>query len=133
MPKRIRELTDDQRAAGYFQCPVCNHVCLGHCDEHGTEPEALQKASNASRAAKALREPSFPTFGELITSGARCNGLSNLLDMAPGMDFQPACTLVDQVARLLEEDCPAEAMALARVRLDLTGSYRLLAALAAGR
>lgn len=71
----------------------------------------------------------FPEFGTVVTKRARKRGVQEVLAMHDSLSKKAAKVLVDDVARQMELDRPKEAILEARTVLDLTGAYRLVAAL----
>lgn len=72
----------------------------------------------------------FDAMGHPIPHERLSSALTHVRDMMPGISTEDACFMIGAVAHQLEEDEPYEAMKKARESgLDLTGQYRLLAAL----
>lgn len=72
-------------------------------------------------------------LGVIVPEEARESGVRSLLDMCgPMMTPVEAREAVDRIAEHMEDDVPDDAMTEARRVLDVTGSYRLLATIAAG-
>lgn len=67
--------------------------------------------------------------GNVVTPQARELALMHLQEMYPDLSDGAGRVFIDDIARHLEADRPSSAMLEARTVLDLTGAYRLLAAL----
>lgn len=71
-------------------------------------------------------------FGKPVPLYRKSAGLEHLRQMIPGLSTAQATKVIDQMAEKIARDQPYEAMQVPQqVRLDLTGTYRLLAVLCA--
>lgn len=73
----------------------------------------------------------FDAMGMPIPSERLARGDSHLREMAPSLSTGERLSLIGRVANALERDRPYEAFELAQQKLDLTGTYRLVAVLLA--
>lgn len=71
----------------------------------------------------------FDAVGKPIPMERRSNALRHVREMCPGITTESATKLVGEVTDALERDQPYEAQECAMEWLDLTGTYRLMAAL----
>lgn len=71
----------------------------------------------------------FDAMGRPIPTARRLAGLNALAAMGLERPLEVLVELVDGVAERLEQDDPDRALKLARTLVDVTGAYRLVAAL----
>ena len=71
-------------------------------------------------------------MGHVIPPHRKANALDHVREMVPGISTADATALIDAVSEHLRKDRPYEAQARAMEVLDLTGAYRLMAALLTG-
>lgn len=74
----------------------------------------------------------FDAFGNPVPDRRKTTALKHLRAMHPDLSTEEEMEIVGKVASSVEADQPFEAMRKARDVLDLTGAYRLLAALCVG-
>lgn len=89
---------------------------------------AKAKEIRKQREAETHMDP-FSMMGLPISFTARAEAHKHCLEM--GLDKATAVRCINEVAELLERDKPYEAMQAGCIYLDLTGVYRLFAALLA--
>ena len=80
-----------------------------------------------------MSDPSgFDAFGHKVPAHRLDNALRALREMVPNIGTEQAMSVIGKVADRIERDEPYKAQKEARVVLDETGIYRLLATLMAG-
>lgn len=70
----------------------------------------------------------FSAFGKKVLLSRKSQGLRHLEEMGV-TNTETATDVVDKVANKIERDQPYEAFGIAMEYVDLTGAYRLIAAL----
>ncbi len=74
----------------------------------------------------------FEAFGHKVPTHRLDAGLAAIREMVPSIGTETAMTVIGKVADRIERDEPYKAQREARVVLDETGMYRLLATLMTG-
>lgn len=69
----------------------------------------------------------YEALGNPVPYKQRARAADQARAMGLDLDGEAEAEFIDPIAKAVENDRPSEAMALARERLDLTGTYRLLA------
>lgn len=74
----------------------------------------------------------FAAMGEQVPLDRKIQALDHLREMNPNLDSSREVLVIDRVSNAIEKDRPYEAVTEARKELDVTGAYRLLAAICTG-
>ena len=69
----------------------------------------------------------FDALGEPVPHERRARAAEQCREMGLELSGEEEMDYIDPIASAIEDDKPQTAISLARERLDLTGSYRLLA------
>lgn len=74
-------------------------------------------------------ESGFNAMGKPIPIARRDHALGHLKAMSPNMSSDDAISVIEQMSNHLARDEPYKAVQAGMKRFDLTGTYRLMAAL----